>query len=363
MGDCDFLYGMKSDKPQGSRKKDEGVIMAAETDNQMRIPLLWGALFTAKDRRTIRWNVRGKQHSLSAWHTSLASALENLRARIPAILPRVHPALHPFVEAFEQALAACTFPYLQLDMEALAFWLDHDRKAVDERVEACLGAWQSEDAWRAYFGGPQITNTYDLYGMKFLFSNWSPKSGQVGWYAVGDDGKIRPSGCPGGVFVVGKDTSSKEKPPDLPLFFIVCAKGDLPAVRSLLKSGQDVNTRVELPQTKGVTGLMLASLYGQAPVVEELIRAGADVNAMTDKQAFALALAAEDGHTEVVRLLIAAGADVNAKNEDGWDAMMMAVIYKHSAIQDLLLDAGADKGDTESSKVGKGDPDDSASGG
>ena len=338
MGDCDFFIGLKSVKPQGARKKDYGVIMCAETDPDMIVPLLWGAVFTDQDRRTMRRSEGGRRVELSVWHTSRASGLEKLRQRKPWILRHVHPALHPFVDSYEQALATCKYPYLQLDMDTLAAWLDYDATAVANRIQACLDAFDSEEGWQAYFNQPLVTNTYDLYGMLFMFSDFSSEAGAPGWYQVGPDGRIVPAGCPGGVFVLG-ESSGEEAAPSLPLFFNVCSKGDLAAVKSLLGSGQDVNARVELPRAKGVTGLMLAAVEGRASIVEELIRSGADVNAKSDKGATALMLASEDGHADCVKLLIDSGADVDAKNEDGWDALIMATIYKHHEIQKMLIEA------------------------
>ncbi|MBM4027354.1 MAG: ankyrin repeat domain-containing protein [Planctomycetes bacterium] len=350
MGDCDFLYGMKSEKPLGSRKKDWGVIMCAETDCDMRVPLLWGALFTPQDCQTKQWTLAGKRHSLSVWHTSLASGLENLSRHMPWILQHTHPALHPFVRAFEQAMAACKYPYLQLDMEALSAWLSHDRATVDGRVRQCLDALESEDGWAGYSGGALITNTYDLYGMRFLFADWSPLQKQVGWCSVGEDRKIQKEGCPGSVLEVGEE--EHEKDPLLPLFFDACVRGDLPAVTSLLASGQDVNARVDLPREANVSALILAASHGKTEIVRELIKAGADVNAQSQSGAFALGLAAEDGYAEIVEALLTAGADVDMRNHDGWNSMMMAVVHKRHLVQELL--AAAKTGGAKAGESGEG---------
>lgn len=339
MGDCDFLYGMNSAKPQGADKHDYGIIMCIETGEQEIVPLLWGALFSSGDVHTVVWEDDGEQHPLSVWHTSVAAGLENLQRRKSSILPRVHSSLHPFIDAFEQALAVCKYSHIQLDMSTLGAWLSYDQAATTERVMACLNVFDSGDGWAAYYQGPVLTNTYELYGMKFLFSDWSPAAGQVGWYRVDSKGKIVATGNPGGLFTFDEDEAGDKSGEELPLFFTACARGELPVIRSLLSAGQDVNEGAVMPNTSGVTGLMLASLYGHAGVAAELIRAGANVDAKTDKGAFALGLAAEDGHAEVVKLLLEAGADPHAQNEDGWDALFMASIYRHKEVQDVLNEA------------------------
>jgi hypothetical protein len=265
MGDRDFLHGLKSDKPEGDRKGDSDVIMCIETDDAERIPLLWGALFQKDDCSMVKrvWedlfegqHGEKKEYTLPVWHVSVAKALENFRSRKDWILQHVHPALHPFVDAFEEGIANSRNPYIQLDLDALYFWMDRDSEAVKTRVEICLSAFESDVAWKVYYSQPSVTDTVDLYGMNFLFPNWCKESIALGWYRVGEDNRIQPAGYPGGMFVVGEP--EPEEQPELPLFFVCAANGDLAAVQSLLRSGVDVNGRTDLPRTHGVTSLLLA---------------------------------------------------------------------------------------------------------
>lgn len=344
MGDRDWLFGMDSAKPLAIPKKNFSVIMCFETDTDAQIPLLWSALFQKSDVSSVRLR-RGKEDgggtvAIPVWHVSRESAMENFKARKPWIFQHVHSSLHPFVEAFEEGISNCKYSYIQLGLYALFHWLEGDRAVFRERVETGLAALESEEAMVACFGQPPIRNTYKLYGMNFLFSDWCNKPVWLEWYRVGEDNRIIKDGCPGGAWIVG-DFGEKKPKIKLPLFFWGCVYGDLPAVKSLLQSGQDVNARVDLPKEKEVTGLILATGHGKTDVVRELIKAGADVNAQSESGAFALGLAAEDGHVEIVKALLTAGADVNMKNKDGWDAMMMAVIYQHFDVQKLLSDAGA----------------------
>jgi serine/threonine-protein phosphatase 6 regulatory ankyrin repeat subunit B len=137
------------------------------------------------------------------------------------------------------------------------------------------------------------------------------------------------------------------------------ARGDLPAVTSLLAKGTDVNARTD----DGQTALMFASSNGHKDVVQLLVDKGADVNAKTTAQIItamqfggnfsgtaeiysvgsrALVFAATHGHTEVVQLLLAKGANVNAKDETGYTALINASAYGHKEVVQLMLGKGAD---------------------
>ena len=62
---------------------------------------------------------------------------------------------------------------------------------------------------------------------------------------------------------------------------------------------------------KNMTGLMVASWYGNIKIVKDLIKVGADVNARLADGRTALILAIEQGQSQCAALLIKAGADVN----------------------------------------------------
>ena len=151
-------------------------------------------------------------------------------------------------------------------------------------------------------------------------------------------------------------------------------RGDLDAVRRLLREGADVNA----PQGDGMTALHWAAERGDASLCEVLLyagarvdagtrighytplhlaaraaneavagmllRAGSDPNARTTNSGAApLHLAAASGERGVVAALIEGGADVNAR-EGAWGQtpLIFAAAANRIAAIEALLDAGAD---------------------
>ncbi len=120
--------------------------------------------------------------------------------------------------------------------------------------------------------------------------------------------------------------------------------------KELLKRHADVN----LPNTAGVTPLMLASRFGRIEAVRELLKSGADIYAVTptskDQRTgrsiggdTVLMFAATGGSKPVLEVLLAKGAQVNKGNASGVTPVMVALKHGWEVAASLLLDrTGAD---------------------
>lgn len=125
-------------------------------------------------------------------------------------------------------------------------------------------------------------------------------------------------------------------------------RGDLDAVRRLLKSGVDPST----VDWSGGTPLMWAAKEGHADVVRTLLDAEADPEQIDPRGWTPLMIASIEGHASVISTLIEAGVQVNRTDSLGVNALMRAAENgKRAAIVALLngnarVDARSGAGDT-----------------
>lgn len=117
------------------------------------------------------------------------------------------------------------------------------------------------------------------------------------------------------------------------------ARGDLEAVRRLLREGADVNA----PQGDGMTALHWAADRGDLEMARMLVYAGAGLEAVTRMAEYTpLHLASRAGHGAVVRALLEAGSDPAAPTGSGGatplhlaaaagDAEAVAALIEHGA--------------------------------
>ena len=143
----------------------------------------------------------------------------------------------------------------------------------------------------------------------------------------------------------------------LPLYWAT-KHGNVPAVRALLESGEDVNKVLNKEER---TALHVAAQCGHAALVKALIEAKADLNPLASPQfnflnaasgkrkrtgvihnVTPLFDAADKGHTHVVMELIKAGADVNQANSEGATPLFIAAQKGHEGIVVSLIQAGVD---------------------
>jgi uncharacterized protein len=122
-------------------------------------------------------------------------------------------------------------------------------------------------------------------------------------------------------------------------------RGDLAAVKQLLKDGQDVNA----PLGDGMTAIHWAAERGDPDMVDALIYAGANLSAVTRiGQYTPLHIAARTAHPRVVKALINAKADVNARTvPSGATPLHLAATAGNVDVITALLDAKAEVNATE----------------
>lgn len=117
-------------------------------------------------------------------------------------------------------------------------------------------------------------------------------------------------------------------------------RGDLDAVRRLLRDGADVNAA----QGDGMTALHWAAERGDRELGEVLIYAGARVDAGTRIGHYTpLHLAARAAHGPIVDLLLEAGSDPDARTTNsGTSPLHHAAAAGDPTVVDALVEAGAD---------------------
>jgi ankyrin repeat protein len=98
-------------------------------------------------------------------------------------------------------------------------------------------------------------------------------------------------------------------------------RGDVAAVRALIKQGEDVNTA----QGDGMTALHWAAMNGDEALAKLLLGAGANTRAATRINRYTpLMLAARQGHGGVVEALLEGGADPTDATDNGTTVLMFA---------------------------------------
>src|SRR5262245_45500645 len=127
-------------------------------------------------------------------------------------------------------------------------------------------------------------------------------------------------------------------PPDAPVAD-AAMRGDIEAVRTLIKQGADVNAA----QGDGMTALHWAAETGNVEMAQVLIRAGGSTSAVTRRGSHTpLHVSARAGRGAVVKALLDAGADPNARTSSGATALHQASGAGNLEAVQALIAKGAD---------------------
>lgn len=125
--------------------------------------------------------------------------------------------------------------------------------------------------------------------------------------------------------------------------FSACKGGDSKGIENILKSSSKIPIIINSQNSKGLTGLMVASLYGNFEVCNTLIEKGADVNFKNNIGLNPLWLGlfiSED--FKICKLLIEKGADIDSKNLFEQTPLIYATFLKSQEKVKFLIENGAD---------------------
>ncbi|PIE90043.1 MAG: hypothetical protein CR997_07920 [Acidobacteria bacterium] len=108
------------------------------------------------------------------------------------------------------------------------------------------------------------------------------------------------------------------------------AIGDLAKVKSLLASGQNIDSLAR----SGATPLLMAAAYEKMDVCEYLLEKGAFIDVQNDEGWTPLMFAATTSNLELLQLLLELGADYNLRTKQGVSLYYLA--KKHHASEDVF---------------------------
>ena len=156
--------------------------------------------------------------------------------------------------------------------------------------------------------------------------------------------RIRTGLLAGSVVALGAAALIAATPSDAPIAD-AAQRGDVQAVRSLLRQGEDPNAA----QADGMTALHWAALNGEIEIAEVLLYAGATAKAGTRLGNYTpLHLASRGGHAAVARAVLEAGADADAVTTTGVTPLHFAAQADAAEVIRALVEHGANVDATDS---------------
>ena len=248
MGERCFLKAHNESEPiRAGSKASYSVGMAFEIDDQ-RIPLLWMALFTENDLKTVTVPAHfledtAPKVTIPALHAAKAAALETFDRRLPAIKKHVVPAIWPYVKLFRDALSNCESDHVEIDLHAL--WWIHGQNAdmLAGMIKNMLQGFDLDEGWTAAYGDKSIGDTLGLYGLPFL---GMPFGGDIElpWVRAGNNNRAE-------LPIDDKFVLSYDADADTALRFAICFKSVwdrlIPETKELLLDRWEYHEYVTIP--------------------------------------------------------------------------------------------------------------------
>lgn len=120
---------------------------------------------------------------------------------------------------------------------------------------------------------------------------------------------------------------------------VAVADGDKEAVKSLLDTGSNVNSKDE----HGNSPLIIAVINGNKEMAELLINKGADVNVKSDLTGWTcLHYSIKFNNKKITRLLIDSHAEMSVRDKSGITPLYLASAYGYKELVEILIPSGAD---------------------
>jgi ankyrin repeat protein len=127
--------------------------------------------------------------------------------------------------------------------------------------------------------------------------------------------------------------------------------GDINEIEKLIKSGKDVNERIQGEREIVFTALDVAIMVQNHQVVEILLREGAKVDVQGSSRETPLILASGLNDADIVDILLKYGADINI-NFKGWTPLKEAAARGSLEVLMILINNGAN---IENQNINEGD--------
>jgi ankyrin repeat protein len=109
----------------------------------------------------------------------------------------------------------------------------------------------------------------------------------------------------------------------------------------LMFAQYDQRQLLAITASNGKNALMVASKQGDLPLVKSLVKSGARIDATTETNGTAFMFAVLGNQSSTAQWLFTQGADINVVGANGWSAIMIAAAKGHDELLQWLIQQGA----------------------